>query len=66
MGLKIAGYFNDDDRDKSLTYLGDINSVTDYVEQHDIDQVWITLPLTEIDKIETLSRQLHSVPDLSN
>ena len=61
MGLNIAGYFDNKDNDKHLNYLGDFDSVADYVEQHDIDQVWITLPLTEMDKIEALSRQLHSV-----
>lgn len=64
MGLKIAGYFNESDSDKetnNLKYLGDFESVSNYVEQHKIDQVWITLPLTAMDKIESISRQLHSV-----
>jgi len=61
MGLKIAGYFSATDDNQHLKYLGDVSTVTSYVEQHDIDQVWITLPLTEMNKIEQLSRQLHSV-----
>ena len=61
MGLKIAGYFNQDDNDQHLQYLGNLDAVCGYVEQHNVDQVWITLPLTEMNKIETLSSQLHSV-----
>ncbi|OQK15834.1 hypothetical protein AU255_16725 [Methyloprofundus sedimenti] len=61
MGLKVAGYFYANDDDQNIAYLGDFNTVAQYVEQHDVDQVWITLPLTEMDKIEALSRQLHSV-----
>ncbi|WP_230991008.1 hypothetical protein [Bathymodiolus platifrons methanotrophic gill symbiont] len=61
MGLKIAGYFYHNNENQDLEYLGDIDTVVQYVEQHDIDQVWITLPLTQMDKIERLSRQLHSV-----
>lgn len=61
MGLKISGYFADDDNDPSIPYLGNTETVVHYVEQHQIDQVWITLPLTAMDKIEAISRQLHSV-----
>ena len=61
IGLKIAGYFSPEEEVSSLKYLGDLNTVAEYAEQHDIDQVWITLPLTEINEIENLSRQLHSV-----
>lgn len=61
MGLNIAGYFASNDDDPNMQYLGDISNVTQYVDQHSIDQVWITLPLTEMNKIEELSRQLHSV-----
>lgn len=61
MGLKINGYFSDNNTSGNLTFLGNINTVVDYIEQHNIDQIWITLPLTEMDKIEALSRQLHSV-----
>ena len=61
MGLKIAGYFSATDDDQQLNYLGNLNSVASYVEQHDIDQVWVTLPLTKMESIEKLSRKLHSV-----
>ncbi len=63
MGLKIQGYFFDIPmkNDLNLPCLGEIKDIIAYVEKHKIDQVWITLPLKEIDQIETLCNQLHSV-----
>lgn len=74
MGLEIAGFFSETkDAINGLTYLGDLASVVSYVEQHAVDQVWLTLSLKDMDKIESLCRQLNSVsveillvPDMSS
>lgn len=74
MGLKITGTFSDDKIPvKGLSQLGSIAELVDFVEQHQIDQVWLTLSLRDMDKIETICSQLHSVsvevlllPDISS
>ncbi len=74
MGLEISGFFSDEKSAiDGLDQLGDLSKVVDYVEQHKVDQVWLTLSLKDMDKIETICRQLHSVsvevlliPDISS
>jgi len=74
MGLEIGGFFCDKNSTiKGLTKLGDLSQLIDYVEKHSLDQIWITLPLKDIGKIETICHQLHSVsvevlliPDISS
>ena len=74
MGLEISGFFSDEKSAiDGLNKLGDLSKVVDYVEQHEVDQVWLTLSLKDMDKIETICRQLHSVsvevlliPDISS
>ncbi|SHE22531.1 Undecaprenyl-phosphate galactosephosphotransferase [methanotrophic endosymbiont of Bathymodiolus puteoserpentis (Logatchev)] len=74
MGLEISGFFCDENGTiKGLNKLGDLNQLIDYVEKHNIDQVWLTLSLKDMDKIETICHQLHSVsvevlliPDISS
>jgi len=63
MGLKIQGYFFDipTTNEMSLPCLGEVKDIIAYVKENNIDQVWITLPLKEIEQIETLCNQLHSV-----
>jgi len=64
MGLKISGYFADYEKPKSMSglrHLGSVDGVVAYAETHEVDQVWLTFPLKEIDKIEQLSYQLSSV-----
>jgi putative colanic acid biosynthesis UDP-glucose lipid carrier transferase len=63
MGLKIQGYFFDITITDgiSLPCLGEVKDIISYVKENSIDQVWITLPLKEIEQIETLCNQLHSV-----
>jgi len=63
MGLKIRGYFFDIPMQNSMTLpcLGELKDIISYVEENNIDQVWITLPLQEIAQIESLCHQLHSV-----
>ncbi|NOQ93500.1 MAG: undecaprenyl-phosphate glucose phosphotransferase [Methylophaga sp.] len=74
MGLEISGFFSDENSSiDELNKLGDLSQLVDYVEQHNIDQVWLTLSLKDMDKIEAICRQLHSVsvevlliPDISS
>lgn len=74
MGLEISCFFCDENGTiKGLNKLGDLNQLVDYVEKHNIDQVWLTLSLKDMDKIETICHQLHSVsvevlliPDISS
>ena len=63
LGLNIVGVFSDRDQPatSNLKKLGSLAEVASYVEQNNIDQVWITLPLKAIDTIEKLCHQLHSV-----
>jgi len=74
MGLEVSGFFSDENSSvDGLNKLGDLSKVVDYVEQHNVDQVWLTLPLKDMDKIEVICQQLHSVsvevlliPDISS
>ena len=74
MGLEISGFFSDKNSAiDGLNKLGDLSKVIDYVEQHKVDQVWLTLSLKDMDKIEMICHQLHSVsvevlliPDISS
>ncbi len=76
MGLHIKGYFSDESnlhKMGELKNLGNLDAIVDYVENNQIDQVWLTLPLKEMDKIEVLSHQLSQiavnvmlVPDISS
>ncbi|MBW6453364.1 MAG: undecaprenyl-phosphate glucose phosphotransferase [Methyloprofundus sp.] len=74
MGLEISGFFSDENNTiDGLNKLGDLGHLVDYAEQHEVDQVWLTLPLKEMDKIDTICRELHSVsvevlliPDISS
>ncbi|NOR80578.1 MAG: undecaprenyl-phosphate glucose phosphotransferase [Methyloprofundus sp.] len=63
MGLNIKGIFADMPIDNitNLPHLGKTQEVLGYVEENEIDQVWITLPLKAMEKIEKLCRELHSV-----
>ncbi|MCX7089215.1 MAG: undecaprenyl-phosphate glucose phosphotransferase [Methylococcales bacterium] len=76
LGLNIVGFFSDTVQVQSvsgLKKLGSLAEMAAYVEKNAIDQVWITLPLKEIDVIEKLCHQLHTVatnvlmvPDMSS
>ena len=75
MGLKIQGFFSDTKSGSTINipHLGEIKNVFNYVEKNNIDQIWITLPLKEMDLIEDLCRQLHTIvveikliPDISS
>lgn len=62
MGLNIVGYFSDSDEAiLHFKKLGALADLAQFAENNPIDQVWITLPLKDMDKIEALCHQLHSV-----
>ncbi|NOR69314.1 MAG: undecaprenyl-phosphate glucose phosphotransferase [Methylomarinum sp.] len=63
LGLSIKGFFSDKPMPKiqKIPHLGATQDLLKYVESENIDQVWITLPLKAMEKIELLCRQLHSV-----
>lgn len=76
-GIDVLGFFDDkiDDDKVSEVYgkplLGNISAINDYLEQHDIDYVYIALPMRAEKKIFTILRECRSlgariylVPDL--
>ena len=76
MGLHIKGFFSDEtnlNKMSGIKNLGNLDAIINYIENNQIDQVWLTLPLKEMDKIERLSHQLSQVavnvmliPDISS
>lgn len=73
-GLKVVGYFDSDSLDihGPVTFLGQINSAGEYVRANDIDVVFVTLPMREEDKIQSLlvdmedsAAQVYYFPDMS-
>ena len=58
-GFKITGMFDDDEKRHGLTLLGhkilgDLSLVATYVERHEIDEVWIALPLRAEQRVKDL------------
>lgn len=74
MGLKVVGFFGQKPQSESaLPHLGEIGEVVAYAEQYDVDQVWLTFSLKEMEQIDSLSQQLMTVavdvmlvPDISS
>ena len=75
LGLAVSGYFGNSDgavNDSQCKKLGDLDELLPYLELNSVDQVWITLPLHEINSIEVLCQALEKVsvevlllPDIS-
>ncbi len=76
-GIEVLGFFDDkvDEETVSEVYgkplLGNISAINDYLEQHEIDYVYIALPMRAEKKIFTILRECRSlgariylVPDL--
>ena len=64
LGLSIKGYFGEDpdlDNDAGCSRLGGLDDLLPYLELHNVDQVWIALPLQEINTIEALCHALEQV-----
>jgi putative colanic acid biosynthesis UDP-glucose lipid carrier transferase len=76
LGIRFAGYFDDRgsprDRDQeSRDNLGDLTNLAEYVKQHHIDLIYVTLPMTSQPRILKLLEDLHDttasvyfVPDI--
>lgn len=67
-GLQIKGFFSDIPNQQAnskeiadIPDLGKISDVVAYVDEHNIDQVWIAMSLKHIDKIRTFIDELHTV-----
>ena len=76
-GIEVMGFFDDKIKDESVLdvhgkpVLGTIEEITDFLEQHDIDYVYIALPMRAEKKIFRILRDCRSlgariflVPDL--
>ena len=60
-GFAISGYFSDDNiiTDRSgTTHHGELAEAVDYIRGHQIDQIWLAMPLREADKISRLMDEL--------
>ncbi len=73
LGFSVLGYFADEPGagNKQLNCLGTIEELAAYLDVHRVDQVWIILPLSEQEKIQSLVEELDSravgvkmVPDI--
>lgn len=64
-GLELSGFFDDRSADRlghskhPLQILGKLQELPDYVREHNIDQIFITLPLRNIDRVTELLNELH-------
>ncbi len=74
-GIEVLGFFDDKIGEVSEVYrrpiLGNIDAVNDYLEEHDIDYVYIALPMRAEKKIfrilrecRSLGARIYLVPDL--
>lgn len=75
LGLKVVGYFDNDETAANATLLpklGHLPQLADFLQNHTIDQVWITLTLREMEAIDQVCRELEKtatdillVPDIT-
>lgn len=60
-GFKVSAYFSDELKETTdysrITY-GGVSEIKGFLEDNDIDQVWIAMPLREADKIEQVMSDL--------
>ncbi len=64
-GLNVKGYFDDQPQDTkpshrgvNIDYLGDLTQLVNFVDNNEVDQVWITFPLNAKDKVEQVLYEL--------
>jgi putative colanic acid biosynthesis UDP-glucose lipid carrier transferase len=63
-GFSINAYFTDDEVDTVVlekTVHGPIADALGYVEKHQLDQIWLAMPLKQADTIETIVNDLKNV-----
>jgi len=67
-GLEVLGFFSDAYGSAdcaTLHALGRLSDLSDYVQQHEVDQVWITMALRDEDKVRKVLHDLrHSTVDI--
>jgi putative colanic acid biosynthesis UDP-glucose lipid carrier transferase len=64
IGFNIRAYFTDDNIDTlalGKTLHGPISDALNYVESHQLDQIWLAMPLKEADTIESIVNALKNV-----
>jgi putative colanic acid biosynthesis UDP-glucose lipid carrier transferase len=73
MGLSIRGIFANPGNITAIPNLGTAEQLIPFLEHHDIDQVWMTFSLKDMEQIDKLCRQLHKIaveviliPDISS
>lgn len=60
-GFAISGYFSDDTaitHTGGKTHHGELAEAVDYIQSHEIDQIWLAMPLREADKISRIMDNL--------
>jgi len=69
VGVQVVGYFRSPydlpiarQRRAGLPCLGDADGLLAYLEHHRVDQVWISLPMSERDRLKDLLRGLERHP----
>ncbi|HEY0335291.1 MAG TPA: undecaprenyl-phosphate glucose phosphotransferase [Stenotrophomonas sp.] len=69
VGVQIVGYFRSpydltlaEHRQEDLPCLGDPDELIDYLQHNEVEQVWISLPLGERDRIKQLLEKLDRYP----
>lgn len=63
-GFNVAAYFSDEEEKDGISatiYYGRFPEARDYLENHQIDQVWIAMPFRDADRIEYIMEQLKNV-----
>ena len=63
-GFNIKAYFSDDAVDSQIlvgTQHGPLSEALNFIENNDIDQIWLAMPLRDADKIHQIMRDLKNV-----
>ncbi len=65
-GFSVLGYFSDDEGAEQLVgWKGKICDAHRFVEENDVDQLWLAFPFNQADKLEAVLNDLvHSVADV--
>ncbi len=65
-GFSVLGYFSDDEgADQLVGWKGKICDAHRFVEENDVDQLWLAFPFNQADKLEAVLNDLvHSVADV--
>ncbi len=65
IGITVAGWFGASEGQEEGALPGDIDDLNHYVNVHEIDQVWIALPISEQGQIAKILTELrHSTADI--